>query len=411
MNDALTLGLAGGWCRLANTQVPPDVDRQALNRYRLSRIRAALSEADVPMALLSNPLSLRYAADIRQFSLFQARVPMMYLAVPVQGEVVAFGGLRPADVEDGSAFDEVREGRALTVFDGGMNIEGELRDFVSDMRALVLPFAAGQRIALDNMNPLVTRALLESGFDVCDAQPIMERARLIKSPEEITCMRWSIAVCEHAMAKMREVLRPGITENELWGLLTYVNVANDGEWHDSRQLTSGPRTNPFGQEASDRRIESGELVAFDTDMVGPYGYCADISRTYHCGPQAPSGTQSDLYRRAYEQLQHNIELLRPGVEFAAISRQAFRHPPGFEHFKMIMHGVGMSDENPMVMYEHDANRLCGGVLEPGMILCVEAYAGRAGGHEGVKLEDQVLITEQGCEVLSRFPFESDLLSD
>jgi len=68
----------------------------------------------------------------------------------------------------------------------------------------------------------------------------------------------------------------------LWGLLNYTNFANNGDWHNGRMLASGPRVNPWLQEATDRKLEAGDLVAFDTDMAGPFGYFADISRTLFC---------------------------------------------------------------------------------------------------------------------------------
>ena len=88
--------------------------------------------------------------------------------------------------------------------------------------------------------------------------------------------------------------------------LNYINVANDGDWHDGRMLASGPRTNPWCQEASPRRAESGDLVGVDTDMVGPSGYFADVSRTFHCGPARPTRRQKEPYRLAVEEIASTI---------------------------------------------------------------------------------------------------------
>jgi len=411
-HGADNLVLDRGWSRLANFRTPPEIDFRALNRYRLGRIRQKMAEDDVVLCLLSNPLSLRYAADIRQFSTFQARVPVMYLAVSVDGPVIVYGGFAEIQPDTSGVIDEVRMGRDLTVFQGGASIADDMREFRNDIRALVeAGGGTGSRIAIENMSPMVTRSLIEGGFEVIDAQLVMENARRIKSPQEIECMNWSIAVAEHGMAKMHDVLRPGIRENQLWALLNYVNVANDGEWHDSRQLTSGPRTNPFLREASDRAIENGDLVAFDTDMIGPFGYCADISRTFHCGPGKPSDEQRDLYQRALDQLRHNMALIRPGVSFAEIRAGAQVAARGYRSIDLIMHGIGMSDELPIIR-----RRECyretppDGVIETGMALCVEAYCGREGGPQGVKLEEQVLVTDTGFEVLTRYPFEESLLA-
>jgi Xaa-Pro aminopeptidase len=155
-------------------------------------------------------------------------------------------------------------------------------------------------------------------------------------------------------------------------------------------------------------IEVCDLVAFDTDLIGPYGYCADISRTWLCGDGRPSNAQTDLYRRAREQIAYNLELVRPGLGLREFSDKAFPLPERFlaNRYSAIAHGVGVCDEYPAVYYSEDAE-VTGydGVLEAGMTICVESYIGEAGGAEGVKLEEQVLVTDTGAEVLSRYSFE------
>jgi Xaa-Pro aminopeptidase len=258
----------------------------------------------------------------------------------------------------------------------------------------------------------IGQALLEAGLAPVDAESLVERAKSIKSAQEIVCMRHSIAVAEYAMAHMRDALEPGIRETELWSILHQVNIAHDGDWCDGRMLASGPRTNPWLQEASERFIEAGDLVALDTDMVGPFGYCADISRTWLCGDREPTRIQRDRYRRACEEVSHNLQLLRPGLTFRAFSEQAFIQPPEFiaRRYPCVAHGVGLSDEYPKIYYRQDWERDgYDGVIEAGMTLCLESYVGSERGGEGVKLEQVALVTEAGAEVLSTYPFESALL--
>ena len=241
----------------------------------------------------------------------------------------------------------------------------------------------------------------------------MERARSIKSAEEVQCMRHSIEVAERGMAHMRAATEPGIRETELWALLHQVNVAHDGDWFDGRMLCSGPRTNPWLQEATAREIEAGDLVAFDTDMIGPFGYCADISRTWLCAPCTPTGAQRDVYRRAFEEVHHNIDLIRPGLTFFEFSEKAFRQPDEFiaHRYPTPAHGIGMSDEYPKLYYRQDLHKgAYDGVIEENMTLCVESFCGSQYGGPGVKLEQMVRVTDNGCELLSQFPFEDELLA-
>jgi Xaa-Pro aminopeptidase len=160
-----------------------------------------------------------------------------------------------------------------------------------------------------------------------------------------------------------------------------------------------------------RAIEAGDLVSFDTDLIGPYGYCADISRAWVCGNR-PTDEQRRLYSHAYEQVQHDIDLLRPGITFKQVSDAAWPIPREFRgsRYGCMAHGVGLADEWPSIVYPEDWARYgYDGVIEPNMVLSVESYIGTASGREGVKLEDMVRITDTGVERLSRYPFEECLL--
>jgi Xaa-Pro aminopeptidase len=210
---------------------------------------------------------------------------------------------------------------------------------------------------------------------------------------------------------MRAALRPGITENQLWSILHETNIAHNGEWIECRLLASGPRTNPWFQECGDRVIEAGDLVGFDTDMVGPQGYLSDISRSYVCPGKAPTSEQRSLYAIAEEQVLHNMSLLKPGLAFRDFAERCWPVPNRFvaNRYMTLVHGVGMVDEYPSLPYAQDyAAWGYDGYFEENMIVSVESYIGEEGGREGVKLEQQVLIGPRGAEVMSRQPFEGQI---
>ena len=222
-----------------------------------------------------------------------------------------------------------------------------------------------------------------------------------------------MAACDGAIAEMRAAFRPGMTEQELWGVLHRANIEAGGEWFETRLLTSGPRTNPWYQECSDRVIEAGDLVAFDTDLIGVGGYSIDISRTWVAGDTAPSGEQRRLYTAAYEQVVNNIELVRPGVSFRELSEKAWLPSEGL-HSRTnacVAHGVGMCNEYPLIVnQDHFPSGGYDGVIEEGMVLCVESLVAPPGGSEGVKLEEQVLVTATGAEPLSATPYDDVFLA-
>ena len=121
--------------------------------------------------------------------------------------------------------------------------------FVRVIEDLMNEHAGGsRRLGVDAGNSTVVLALAERGFTVRDGQRTIERARCIKTPEELKAMAGAIDVCQASMARMHEKLVPGITEVELWSWLHQANIAQGGEWIETRLLAAGSRTNPWFQK-------------------------------------------------------------------------------------------------------------------------------------------------------------------
>ncbi len=399
--------LADDWSNLARFRTPPEIDQERLRAYRLGRIKQGLKRQDAALCLLTNPISMRYAVDYNTYLQFQSHIPSSYLVVPQDGPVVMYNAYGPPP-----GADEARSGRALAHFDGGDELADQARLLADDIVNFLSEIGTdNRRVALEYVNPSLTQALLQRGIEVADGVMISEDARVIKSPDEVECIRWAVAVAELGIAKLKEALRPGVTELQLWGLLNYTNLANAGAWHDGRMLASGDRINPWLQEASDRVIESGDLVGFDTDMIGPNGYFADVSRTFHCGPAKPTKRQKQLYRFALDEIEHNLKLIKPGISFTELQRLAYPIPEEFQDnaYPCLVHGVGMCDEYPKIDPIHRRINVYDGEVEKGMVLCIESYMGAVGERDGVKLEQQVLVTDDGYEPLSTYPFEECLL--
>jgi Xaa-Pro aminopeptidase len=148
------------------------------------------------------------------------------------------------------------------------------------------------------------------------------------------------------------------------------------------------------------------MVAFDTDMVGPLGYLADISRTLVCPGKVPTAEQRKLYDIAQDQILTNIDLIKPGLSFKEFGEKCWPVPDEYvpNRYMMMIHGAGMVDEYPTVAYAADyADWGYDGVFEENMVVCVESFIGAVGGNEGVKLEQQVLITDTGAVPMSSDP--------
>ena len=165
------------------------------------------------------------------------------------------------------------------------------------------------------------------GLTLTDAHQVLVPARVHKLPIEIDFMREVMRRTELAVAEMEQVLVPGATEAEVWATFHRGLIAREGEYTAGRLFQSGPRTYPYFQECSDRPLAAGDLVCLDTDTVGVEGYCADFSRAFLCGDGIATEAQRSLYAKAREQLEWNAALLKPGVTFEEIARQAWPIPP------------------------------------------------------------------------------------
>ena len=212
------------------------------------------------------------------------------------------------------------------------------------------------------------------------------------------------------MAALRAALVPGMTEAEALALLLGESLKRGGEYPETRLLSAGPRTNPWFQESTARAMAAGELMAFDTDLIGPMGFYNDISRSWLVGEGRPSDEQRRLYALSRRQIEHNTALLRPGVSFAEYGESAFALPEPYlaNRYADVAHGCGLGVEYPLIWYPEDAEwGAYDGLFEEDMIVCVESYVGASGGDEGVKLEQPVWISADGPVVLAEAPLEDD----
>ncbi|MBC8365018.1 MAG: aminopeptidase P family protein [Actinobacteria bacterium] len=387
----------------------PDLD--AMQRYRVGRIREQLTARDLAGALLFDPMNLMYATHAPNMQLWFLHNEARWLWVPTEGPIVLFD--YPA-CEFLSAHNpmiaEVRPTTCFTYFLAGERAEDNARQFAAEIAELARSDGGGNmRIACDPIPVTGVNALLDEGIVLSEAMAIMEPARSVKGPDEILAMRCSVEACRVACRKTFEAMQPGMTEQQLWGVMWAEMFTRGGDWMECRLLTAGKRTNPWFQECSSNVIQEGDLVAFDTDMVGAYSMMTDISRTWIAGGGPLDARQQHVFSLAREQMERNVELLQPGITFHDLCHKAWKPPVDeYRHYSVLFHGVGQCDEWPSITFPASWERVgYDGVVQPGMVLTVEAYVGAYAGGQGVKLENQVLITENGHENLSPWSLEPD----
>jgi len=375
-------------------------------RYRLNRLREQLALHDCAAILLYDPVNIRYALDSSNMMIWTMHDPCRYALIVADGPAIMFEFEGALHVNDGlPGIDEVRLATSWMYLTKGDAVDRNVASWAAEIRGAL---GGGHcRIAVDRIDPLGVDALAKLGVGVIDGGRLTEQARAIKSPDELELMRWTIRVCEAGMARVYEASEPGRTENEIWAELHHENARSGGQYLETKLLLSGPRTNPWYSECSDRRVRLGEIIAFDTDMVGPYSYLADLSRSWTCGHVPMTPKQRELNGAAREQIGHNMALLQPGMSFAEFNAKSWQIPEKYQPYRYTcaVHGSGMADEWPFLPlhpdFDPDYSRAG---FEKNMVINVESLIAEKGS-ESIKLETQVLVTANGPERLDTFPWE------
>lgn len=397
--------------------VLPDLPR--MRQFRFDRLIDHIHARDLGGLLMFDPLNIRYATDSTNMQLWNTHNPFRATLLCADGYMVMFDYKNsPFLSEFNPLVRERRSGASMFYFSTGDRGKEVAAQFTNQIVDLIRAHAGGNmRLAVDKIQIHGLRALEAAGFVVTEGEELTERARAIKGPDEIHAMRCASHACEAAMAEMENAARTGVpggtmSEDDIWAVLHAENIRRGGEWIETRLLASGPRTNPWFQECGPRVVQNNEIVAFDTDLIGSYGICVDISRTWWIGDEKPRPDMIDAMKIGHDHIMQNMDRLRPGVEIRDLVLSGHELPDNCQKQKYSckMHGVGLCDEWPHVGYpDHYVSGAFDHVIEAGMVLCVEALISPDGGDFSIKLEDQVLITEDGYENLTRYPFDDALM--
>lgn len=395
-----------------NTLNEQGVDFSRLRRERLAKVQREMAARDIGALLLTNLMNVRYCTGISIMPLWMATNLAHYVLVPAQGDPVIFEyGNAAFRVEP--FWPGVRPARYWQSRFADAAAPQESERWAVEIKATLKELGlTGGKLGVDPLDFYGFAALHQQGLHLTDADESMQAARIIKTADEVELMRQSCAVAEAALYEMQTAICPGITENELlatfWGRM----LALGGEHCFTRLVVSGYKTNPWFNEAGSKMVRPNDLVAIDTDMIGPEGYACDISRTFLCGDRA-SAAQQEAYRVAHDFVQAGVELLRPGVSYHEFLHKAPKLPEAYypQRYSVLLHGVGMDDEPPAIPFSSETLiAMPEGEFQENMIVSMECYAGKVGAQDGVKLEDEVWITKDGPVVISLYPYESKLLN-
>lgn len=418
-NDRVEIGptqLAFGEWQAAGL-VLPNVDRMRQDRWK--KLVAALQARDYAGLLMFDPLNIRYATDTTNMQLWNTHNPFRACLLCADGHMVMWEYKNsPFLVTFNPLVKELRSGATFFYNSTGDNGQLAAQAFATQVDEIVRAHSGtNRRLAVDKIMIHGLRALEKTGFEVLDGEEVTERTRAIKTPDEIHAMRCAHHACEAGIAEMETFARTyipqgGVSEDAVWAELHAGNIRRGGEWIETRLLASGPRTNPWFQECGPRIIGNNEIVAFDTDLIGAYGFCIDISRTWWIGDKPPTAAMMSAFGHARDHITDHQARLKPGVSIRELVFGGHKLDDQYwaQKYSCKMHGVGLCDEWPYVHYPDGwMEGAFDAVLEPGMTICVEALVSPEGGDFSIKLEDQILITENGCENLTKYPFDAALM--
>ncbi len=310
------------------------------------------------------------------------------------------------------SIDEVRPSKAWYLIAAEHGASRSIQGFVDEIVDLVRAHGKGQHsLAYVRLDAEGFIALQAHGVAAASDLELMDFARMIKSSEEIACMQDAIAACEMGLHRMQAAHVPTTSEQALWAVLIHANAEIGGEWMETRLLSAGQRTNAWHNECGEYVIQAGDLVSFDTDLVGRHSYSVDISRAWLTSDGATSDVQRQIYALAHGKVHHDAAELLPGRLFSDVARSAYQLPPRFvpRMNRAIAHDFGLCNEYPLIVDREFAAEAYDGQLMGGMVLCVESYVGAPGGTIGVKLEEQVVVKSQGAQAIFGFPFEARLM--
>lgn len=391
------------------------VDLDRLRRERLARLRAKLDSSDLGALLAFDFSNIRYMTSTH-IGTWAIDKLIRFALLPRGGEPVVwdFGSAARHHQLYNPWLGVSRARAGISTLRGSFHPDARIAADVARKVAAELREhgVADAPLGVDVIEMPVLEALRAEGIDVVDGQQVFLETRRIKTRDEITLLTHACGMVDAAYEELYAYLRPGVRENACVGLVNKVLYDLGSEFVEGVNAISGERCAPHPHVYSDRLLRPGDPAFFDI-LHSHLGYRTCYYRTFAVGSASPA--QRDAYVRCREYIDRAIALVKPGATTADIvsvwpRAEEFGFPDEMAAFALQYgHGVGLSIwEKPifsrLVSLDHPET------LEEGMVFALETYWPAADGWSAARIEEEVVVTADGCEVITRFPAEELLVA-
>ncbi len=388
------------------------VDLERLRTERLARAKRALAESELGALLCFDMNNIRYitATHIGTWAIDKL---VRFCLLPQNDEPIMwdFGSAARHHKLYSPWLGEDRSRAGISTLRG--SVQGRAEAVAQKIKTeLAERELLGEPLGIDIVELPVLRALEAEGITVVDCQALLQDVRMIKTEDEITLLNTACAMVDGAYDELFRALRPGFRENECVALVNKVLYELGSEHVEGVNAISGERCSPHPHVFTDRMLRPGDPAYFD--ILHAYnGYRTCYYRTFAVG--SASRALVDAYKRCRDILDHAISLIRPGVTTADVvavwpKAEEFGFPDEEAAFALQYgHGVGLSIwEKPifsrLVSFEYPT------VVQEGMVFALETFWPASDGWSAARIEEQLVVTKDGCEVITRFPAEELLVA-
>ncbi len=381
------------------------VDMAKLRKDRLEKAQAKLRETDMGALLCFDPDNIRYITSA--YMAYGMREYINdYCFMPREGTPHLFDLATPAK-RITCPWLEGNIEAPITLYHGALSSStGIQKDFAKQIKQLMVDYGVENKpLGVDLGEYAMVKALMDEGIEIVDGMDTMMQARIIKTDEEVEMIMKACAISEAALEDVARAIRPGLRENEIVGLASKRIMDMGGETAILIQTVTGPRGNPHSHCPSDRIIQPGDMVY--CDVVSSYnGYRTCYYRCFTCG--VPNQYQVEAYEKASMWLANALDVIKPGISTADVAAafpkaEEFGYRNEAEAFlQQYGHGIGLCNwERPVISrrfsMEHPQ------IIEENMVFAVETWCKAEDNSGAARIEEVVVVTKDGCELLTCYP--------